>query len=279
MKMMMNFAPKYLLPGILSLLASWPVFGGEPDFREAWELNSMYRFQDAYQLLERDANGELSRETRFARALCQLTLPKKTNANVELATSGFNRLIAENADDDIGICARYFLGRIAQFHQLGDPDNAKAREFFRRLYADHPGHLMAQRAYLRAVMMEIFDPTVTVPLASRLKKLEREKPVFADNDTAKNYHLVLAQVYLTHKLSPAKALEHYLAAARLGICSWRTRSDVYVVISGLAMQLQQDDLAVRYCRKFLTDFIRDNRAYMIKERLAALQKTSIDNIQ
>jgi hypothetical protein len=245
--------------------------GGTMDI---WQLNSMYRFNEAYQRSLKSPVDD--RSDQYAKAVTMLNLPTKTQSNINTARDIFTALTAADSNDEIGICAQYFLGRIAQIHSLDGADFAKARDIFRKLYRSHPEHTLAQLGYIQLVLLELYDKQSQDSLAARLKRLEAEQPVLSDREIWKNYQLVLAQAYLMGRISKQKALEHYLLADQVGMIRWRGRSDFYATIIDLARNLGHRDIAIAYCKKFLDGYPRDQRSYIVSQFLIELQKPAMN---
>ncbi|MDR1305724.1 MAG: hypothetical protein LBK76_10970 [Verrucomicrobiales bacterium] len=287
-----NFWRRLALTVTLALPAG-AVSAAQPpaqDTDEVWRLDTIYAFTDANRLVTRLGKaGHNDREFLFAKAATMLNDPTKTQGNIDAAAAVFQQLADADADDDIGVSARYFLARVLQTHMLLQPDKdadgaaiaanqQQAIGLYRALFGQHPEHNLAQLGYLRAVTLELYNKTSSEPMAARLKRLSAERPQFADPQMEKNYHLILAQPYLLFNVSKEQALAHYVAADRLGFRRWQTQCDLYVVISDLALELGRRDLAAQYCVKFLQNFPRDDRNYTIRERLAKLQGVSVDQI-
>ncbi|MDR1191665.1 MAG: hypothetical protein LBK60_08415 [Verrucomicrobiales bacterium] len=244
-------------------------FAGGEAATEVWSLDTMYRFSEAYQ---RALAAPLEdRAAQYAKAVTILNLPTKTQSNINDAANILTALVTADADDEVGVCAQYFLGRIAQAHNLDGANFPKARELFRKLYRAHPGHSLAQLGYVQWVLMELYDKQSADPLAARLRRLEAEQPALADREVWKNYHLVMGQAYMTGDVSKPRALEHYLLADQVGMIRWRGRSDFYAVIASLARETGRREVAVEYCRKFLRDYPRDQRSHIIRQFLNELQ--------
>lgn len=266
------------LPAVpATLLASRP----ELTVEAVWRMDTIYAFNEAIRTLNRieRLTGDQTREFRYAKAVTLLNMPTKTQGNMNNVNLIFLGLVNEYAGDDIGIASQYFVGRILQIHNMpANQDLPGARKIYRELFKAHPENTMAQLGYVRAVMLELYDKTATDTIAQRLRRLVAEHPTFTDKDVEKGYHLTLAQAYLIHGVSKERALEHYLAADKIGIRRWRMRSDVYVAITGLALETGRDDVAVLYCKKYLKSFQRDDRNYLMRLRLAGLLGVPVEQV-
>jgi len=61
-----------------------------------------------------------------------------------------------------------------------------------------------------------------------------------------------------------------LAADQVGLAQRKAAGDLAVRIGGLARKLGRPALARRYYQRFVAEFPRDGRTYLIRERLRAL---------
>jgi len=210
-----------------------------------------------------------SRDGRFDRAVSLLERQPATGEQVADARRLFAGL-ASGGDDDAGLGARYFLGRIAQFYQ-DRADPAEAARQYRLLIAAKPGSLWAQTALTRLAILQIYELDPGVSPEARIGAAERLLAEAANPAAASELHLILEDALFYFRLSPALALPHLLAAERLGRLDGPTRADVLVQIAEVSSLLGRTADARTYYGKLLAEFPRDERHYMVGLRLAALK--------
>ena len=255
------------LVAILACCCATAAPAQEPAEAGVWQADAIYSFSEAYETARQLPPG---REARYALAVTMLNLPTKTQSNIDAATALLAKLAEEDGGDETGIAARYFLGRIAQLHRLDGPDFSGARAVYLALYQDHPKHSLAQLGYIHAVLMDLYDPASTEPPAARFSRVEQAQPRFDDPQMRRIYHQAMGQACLYLNLSKAHALEHYLLSDDGGK---PRQGNLYVVIGELARELGRREVAAQYYEKFLRDFSRDERAYRVRQLLAALPAT------
>ncbi|MFZ9682919.1 MAG: hypothetical protein ACO3DQ_06925, partial [Cephaloticoccus sp.] len=197
-----------------------------------------------------------------------LDLHPVTAAQLQEARSIFTAL-ADTGVDDVAQGARFFLGRIAQ-HHLVEPDPAEADRQFRRLIAEHGDSIWAQTALSRLALLELYALHPNAPAAERVAAAERLLEQARAPTAAGELHYVIANAILFYRLPDAGALKHFVAAERLGRLGWNERREVLVQIAELSRLAGDDAQAAENYRKFLSENPRDQRAYLIRERLEKL---------
>ena len=244
----------------------------DPALAEGW--------RDAGQHLFRDSAARFAdrtdREGRLGRAALLLLQQPKTEANLALAQTELEALAggATGPGDEAAPAARFLLGRIAHYHRARS-DLAEASRQYRRLIHDHPEHFFADRARIQLAQIELYDPALAP--AERLARIDHHAAVAAQlhrADSRRDLHLVLAQACAQLRLDDVRALHHYLAADAAGINRPQLRANVTVAIGELATRLGRPDLARVHFERFLTEFRRDYRRALVREKLAALPGSS-----
>lgn len=205
----------------------------------------------------------------FGEALAHLNAQPKTRGHIEEARRLFTTL-ADSADTDLSIRARYFLGRIAQVHAY-EPDPAAADRIYTDLLAAHPTHPFAQLAASKLALLRLYDPHATTPVATRFAELERYGAALTDKSARRDFHYVMGVAALFFKLPDERALDHLLASADAGMINDQNRANVYIRIAEIARRLGQRDVALRHYRLFLEAAPREVRTRYAAERVAELE--------
>jgi hypothetical protein len=217
-----------------------------------------------------DANPALAREARFGRGVALLDRQPVTPGQVEEARGLFTAL-ADSGTDDPAQGARFFLGRIAQ-HHLAEPNDAEAARQYRQLIAGDENSVWAQSALGRLALLEIYELNPTWTPAARLAGAEK---LLAHAHTAaaqSEVHYAIADAFFFYRLPAAGALPHLLAVERLGRLDWTARMDVLVQIAELSRLTGNRRQAAKFYRTFLAENPRDLRHYIVRERLAEMEK-------
>lgn len=238
-----------------------------------WQALANYRPVQALKIFDpkvNDANPALAREARFGRAIALLDRQPVSPSQINEAREIF-RALADGGTDNPAQGARFFLGRIAQHHQA-QPDAAEAARQFRQLIAEHEDSVWAQSALSRLALLQLYELEPGQPAAARVVETEK---LLAHAHTAaaqSEVHLAIANAIFFHRLTATDALPHLVAAEKLGRMDWTARSEVLVQIAELSRLSGQRAKAAEFYRKFLQENPRDLRHYIVKERLAEVEK-------
>lgn len=257
------------------MLVGWvfTVAAAAGELTAGWQALANYRAGQSLQVFDRalaEANPAVAREARFGRGVALLDKQPVAESQVEEARTLFIAL-ADSGTDSYAQGARFFLGRIAQ-HHLPQPNPAEAGRQFRQLIAEHEDSVWAQTALSRLALLEIYEINPLSPPATRIGAVE-QLLVHARTPAAQSeLHLAIADAIFFYRLPPVGALSHLLAAERLGRLDWAGRMDVLVQIAELSRLAGNRPQAAQFYRIFLKENPRDLRNYIVKERLAEMEK-------
>jgi len=258
-----------LLAGLV--LAAASAAGSE--LAAGWQALAGYRATQALQVFDRhlaSADPTVAREARFGRGVALLDKQPVTFSQIDEARALFTAL-ADSGGDDPAQGARFFLGRIAQHHQP-QPDVAEAARQFRRLIAEHENSVWAQSALSRLALLELYGLNPSAPPAARVAEAEKLLAHARTPAAESELHLAIAEAVFFHRLPAAGALPHLLAAERLGRLDWTARAETLVQIAELSRLAGDRRQAARFYRTFLAENPRDLRHYIVRERLAEMEK-------
>jgi hypothetical protein len=210
---------------------------------------------------------------RLGHALALLNVTPKTRTTTAEARRLLTELATADPLSDVGLRARYFLGRIAQVHDY-EPNFATAAQHYRGLIDDAPAHPYAQLALVKYVLVRLYTALPADERSRRFAELEALAPLATHPIAVRDYHYAMGVAHLALDGSEERALQHLLRAEAAGIAQARTRATVYTRIAELARRQAQTELAVQFYHKFLAEFPQEGRATLIRERLAALGETA-----
>ena len=245
------------------------------DLTPGWQALANYRAEEALKVFDgrlNDPEGAVAREARFGHAVALLDRQPVSDGQVAEA----RRLLAELAGsgtDDFAQGARFYLGRIAQHHQL-QPDPAEAARQYRQLIAEHADSIWAQSALSRLALVMIYELDRTAAPATRIAGVEKLLASAKTPSAESELHLVIASAIFFYRLPAAPALPHLLAVVQLARVEWTMRSEVLVQVAELSRQAGQPAQAVKYYQMFLKENPTDPREYIIRERMAGLEKSA-----
>jgi len=238
---------------------------------DGWRALADYRADDAVGIFERLAGGgdpAAGREARFGQAVALLARQPITPVQIEAARDLFAGLAAAGTDD-IGLGSRFYLARIAQ-HHAAQPDEAAAARLYRELIELRPESVWAQTALGRLAILQLYALDPALPPAERVARAERLVPLARVPAAQAELHWLIAEAIFFHRLPPLPALPHLLAAEKLGRLDAVTHADVLVQIAALSARAGETAQARAHYQKLLDTYPRDQRGYMVKQRLAEL---------
>ena len=245
---------------------------------DPWAQASQFLFNDAHQSFTQTTSAP-DRTDRLGAAVVLLNVQPRTAGNLTAARTALEGLVAENASDEAGLNARFFLGRIASLHQTPS-DLATARRYFDALIAQNPAHPLAQQAVVKLALLDFYPANGKPPASALYTRYATHADALTDASARRDLHLLLARACLFYQasqpasvasFSPAEyALTHYQAALATGALSFRVRGETLVAIGELAHALGRDAVAAEAWRAFLSAYSRDIRAGTITAHLAAL---------
>lgn len=240
-------------------------------------------WQDAATFLINDANKTFAktkvtsegnkRERLLGEAVTLLNVQPRTEGNLGEARKMFEEIVAGNPDDEAGIFASFFLARWHETYEQ-PPQFDLARKLYRDLLERHAGNPLAESGASSLVMMDVYENVSTEERTRRFAELEKLLPLLKTPSGRRDFHLSMGNSYIDFSESPAKAIEHLMAADAEGISRWQIESATWISIGELARSQGDTALAARYYKKFLEKYKRDNRHYSIEKRLEALPSTA-----
>lgn len=238
----------------------------KPSKDEAWQALRDRLSSEAHPAFEALLrNGDESPETALGRAVSLLNRQPRTRDNVARADEQL--AVLERQPGDIGVHARLLRARLADVH-LFEPDLPLAARRYEELVAAAPAHPLAQASVPKLIRLRIYQ-LGDDPLAA-LAAAEDFSATLTDRAARRDYHVIMARSYLFFRTAPERALAHLSAAHEAGHLIPAQASSTLVSIAELALELGRHDLARRAYSEFLQNHPRDQRAYMVRQRLVAL---------
>ena len=272
MKIRSCYRPAVLVSMILLLQTS--LIGEEPALDDAWELSRRYQFNEAVKAFsDKDdiTSPSVAAEAHFGLAVNLINRQPKTRANIERARRILEGLLAAEPESDLGIAARYFLGRIAQLH-LQEPDIESAIEHFGYLVEHHPDNFWGQVAATKYGFLNLYQVMPIKERTALFMDLEKLADHLTSPYLRSNFHFMLGTAAVRFRKLPERALEHFIQAERFGLIKGRARTDGLLRIGELARELERWDVAERYYQQYLDEFRRDPPRDLVKDRLTEVRR-------
>lgn len=250
-----------------------------------WEKASQFLFNEAHHSFQSVAVP--GREERLGTAVVLLNIQPRTSGNISAARKSLEKLVAEIPADEVGINARFFLGRIALLHS--DPaEPSVARSHFEALVSAHPAHPLAQQSVVKLALIDFYPPGGAIPGGALYTAYERQAASLTDDSSRRDLCLLLARTCLFyHEKAAASggfnpdefALRQYQAALATDMLSFRSRGETLVAVGEIARKLGLKPVAAAAYRDFLASYSRDIRAGTIADRLNAIESPPTPAIQ
>lgn len=214
------------------------------------------------------ADAATERERDLCRAVVELDQQPLTESRLDRVTARLDALRAARGDDAVAHAALYLLGRIAQLYRA-EPDLALAARCYRELAADPGAGHWGGRARVKLAALELYALPAAGP-AQRLAAVDALIAAAGADDAVarRDLHRIAARGVLFYNLPPRPALEHLLAADRIGGLTGTPAADQLVQIGELAWDLGDAALARRYYGRLRDEFPRDPRCFLMAQRLA-----------
>jgi len=247
----------------------------------AWYCAASYLVNDAtkiFRKLNSTDQGNL-REERLGLAITLLDTQPKIASNLYEARQILENLIAENNSDQIGVFARYVLGR---YYLLHSPEQnlEKAIEILNALFEEKPDLKISQLAFATSAMISL-SPQITSDenFSSKVTHLEELAKKLHFPEAKTMFHLCIAYAANQRGLEPRKVVEHLIEAQKLGVMDFRRQADSHVLAGNMALKLGDLETAIDQFSRFVKNYPRDVRNYTVRQMLEQIQNQSSSEIQ
>jgi tetratricopeptide (TPR) repeat protein len=211
------------------------------------------------------------RDTRLGAALALLQLRSRTPGNIATAGELLEALRAENAHDDAGIGAAYYLARIAQVHSF-TPDRDAAVTGYRALLAAHPDHHYAQLAAPKLAILLLYDDVPPAEWEHRVDEIRALIPRLTTPEAVRDTRLALAMAFIRMRNDYARAYPLFASCLDDGFITRLPRLNAVLVLAAeSARQLGKSTEAAGFYARFLEKFPQDMKADEIRRRLNQLK--------
>ena len=104
--------------------------------------------------------------------------------------------------------------------------------------------------------------------AERIARAESYAQEARDEIAVRDMHRLLARAILFYNLPPERALEHLLAADKIGGLTGKQGADQLIQIGELAWDEGDVEMAAHYYERLENEYPRDPRIFTMQERLA-----------
>jgi len=242
---------------------------GPTSAREAWELASQLRVEEAHRWFAAavETGQESAREVRFGKAATLLTLQPKTEANLREAERLLAEIAAFRPADDLAVEAALLHARIPHYHCLV-PDRAEALRRYEAVREQFAGNPLAELAAPRIALLRIFGPGPDEAKRAVLEELEGWAEGLTDPVARREFERVLGEGWLTVFRDDVRALPHFVKMCELGVVRRPARLDLFLRTAEMARASGQQEVARDFYARFLEGSARDNRARLVRDRLA-----------
>ncbi len=243
--------------------------------RAGWKELSLLNANEARDLFAAATEADpASREARLGTAISLLSVQPRTDGNITTAAQLLETLRTENAQDDEGIGAAYYLARIQQLHGA-TPDRPAAVAAYRGLLAAHPDNHFAQMAAPKLAVLLLYDDVSRDEWERRVAEIEALLPRLTATEAVRDTRLVLAGALIRLRRDHARAYPLVTACLEPGVVTRLPHLNALLLQAAeSARQLGNTPAAITYYRRFLGEFPRDIKADEVHRRLETLEKKS-----
>jgi tetratricopeptide (TPR) repeat protein len=246
----------------------------EPMAAEAWAQLGRLLFDDAQQkFTAAELAGATGPDLQLGQAVSWLMRQPKTSGNVEQALLGLRQVQAEEpAGSRWQLAARYLEGRVWQFHH-SQPDEARAAQIYAELWQAYPETYWGQVAFLKLAIIRLYAPGEGRERKRQvLEELAVEVERVGEVAVRSTVHRALSEAYARLLGDLAGQMRHGWVALKLGVAKENARARLLVQVGQAAQALGEAEVAREAYQRFLADFPRDERAWLVARRLAALPR-------
>ena len=242
----------------------------EPDsLIGVWQKVSIYLTKEALIELNElpepgDANNQ--RERDFCAAVVQLDQQPLSEDRLDDVERRLKVLLAAGLNDEIDGASRYLLGRIAQIYRVNANVTLAASYYRELIQRAGPGHWTDIARVKLAVLILYALPAANT--AERIDQAEALIPGTTDPLAVRDLHRVVGRAVMFYNFLPADALQHLLAADKIGGLNGTLGADQLVQIGELAWDTGDEDLAKKYYERLRYEYPRDPRIFLMDQRIA-----------
>lgn len=267
--------PLRLLLGLLAASVGVAQGASEPDPEiDVWTRIVRLQYEEAERDFERREAGSAriaTAESRLAQAILLLYRQPRTDPNVREAQRKLVELV--DADDtplETRLAARYHLARVHHFHAFA-PDVGLAEQLYASLWQQHPESLWGQLALTKLAISRIYRPGESrEEKRTVLAHFEDVAPQVTFAPVRSNLHRVLGEAWGRLLDEPERQLHHTLATLEWGVAKSNARARLLLQAGEAARRLGRHRIARACYTEFLRDFPRDERVWLVQQRLAGL---------
>lgn len=239
---------------------------------EPWEMEALLLYNSG----SPEVNDLRARSTGnvrlggYARALEILFQEPREEANALRAKKLLDQLFEVNEKDDVGMASAYYLARISHKH-LDEPDVEAARLGYRYLFETYSGRFFGELAFLKFVLVELYERDSEESVEQRLENLEKSGERLTIPEMRRGFHRSMGEAYRVFELSDAKAYEHLKAAYELEAPVPETQIELMLSVAELAESIGDVDLAISALEDFLATAKWDERRQAVAVQLSELK--------
>lgn len=251
-----------------------PVAGEDPrqPLIEAWDqvtrmdfLAASRRFRDL-----REEGGPLTRDATYGLAATLLNAPPRTPEQIDRAEALFREVMEANPNDETGIAAWFFLGRIAYRHR-SPPDYATAVEVFDRLHEAHPGHRLGQFALIKRMIIRLYLSFDEPDPVKRFQMWDAVESQITDETMVRALCWTMGDAATNLVGEPERALHYYARGESLRYSRHDIRAMMLLRVQHFAREVGDTRKALEALRRFQREFPRSVHARLVEEMIADLE--------
>lgn len=218
--------------------------------------------------LQPDAAAEMferfpeEREAQLGRALSLLAQQPVTRGNVLRAEALLESLVRDGGS--FAAEAYFYLARVAQVHYF-TPEPAKAVERYDALIEAHPESPFAELAEVKSAILRLYVLDHPDGAERLIEELDQRGRGLRMPHTIRDFYWNLADGVAYFELESFLAYEFLQRVDATGRAEGTLRANLLARLGESARKMGYADAAIKYFSRYLDEFSRSKRAYMIQE--------------
>jgi hypothetical protein len=203
-------------------------------------------------------------------AAALLNAPPRTPQQIERAERLFEEVREADPNDETGIAAWFFLGRIPSIHRE-DPDYRLARQTFDALYAAHPEHRLGQFAMIKSMIIDLYLSFDEPDPEKRFRTWDVIESRITDETMIRSLCWTMGDAASGLIDDPERAFHYYARGEALRYSRHDIRAMMLLRVQFFAREVGDNEKAISAIQIFQKEFPRSVHNRLLEEILTDLK--------
>ncbi len=239
---------------------------------DPWNLAASFLVNDALRAFEKEEAMDPN-VRRFGKGIALMNVQPRTAENLAKAAAHFDAVAAETArEHPLNALSRFFRARLDEFYFV-PPRTAAAAASYQALVEQRTGNPVIELAASRLVILGAHADKPREKILADLADLEPLVDFLVTPAGKREFHIAMASAILDNGGDPSRAVDHFLAADRVGWTRKNTAAAVWLVGGEAARRAGRTKDAIYFFQHMITTYPRDPRVHTVKQILAEMEPT------